>query len=150
MCCCFASLFVITRVLLPLSFMCFEFCSFALLFSLHSSPTLSVSFSLPVHLHKGVGVLRLYPVLSCPLWPCNHHTQQDKDIFKAPPHLGAPFPLFDTVQVRKPRSQKMAIICPEKWMSLASVPMRVFRPAGRHQYRITYNCCCCCNSKVIL
>ena len=55
--------------------------------------------------------LRVYPVLLCPLGPCNRRicviaseTVQDMDISWAPLHLGAPFPLFDTVQIRKPRS----------------------------------------------
>ena len=36
--------------------------------------------------------------------------QQDMGISQAPPHLGAPFPLFEVVHVRKPRSKKVAMI----------------------------------------
>ena len=57
--------------------------------------------------------LRVYPMLSCPLWPLYHrtcviaerlgclhsHMQQDMDISQAPPHLGAPFLLSDSVNV---------------------------------------------------
>ena len=38
------------------------------------------------------------------------HMQQDMGISSAPPHLGAAFPLFDAVHVRKPRSKKLAMI----------------------------------------
>ena len=42
------------------------------------------------------------------------HMQQDIGISEAPPRLGAPFPLFDTVHVRKRRSKKIAITSSEK------------------------------------
>ena len=41
------------------------------------------------------------------------------------PHLGAPFPLFDTVQVRTPRSPKNADIFPETWLSSVRAAPRV-------------------------
>ena len=47
---------------------------------------------------------------------------------------------LNTTHLRKPPSKKLAIISPETWMSLVNVPMRVFRPAGRHLYRITHTC----------
>ena len=58
------------------------------------------------------------------------HMQQDMGISSAPPHLGTPFPLFDTVHVRKPRTTKLAITSTETSLSFVSVAARVFRPAG--------------------
>ena len=58
------------------------------------------------------------------------HKQQDMDISQVPPRLGAPFPWFDTVHVRKPRPKKLAIICPETWLSFVSVSTSVFHPPG--------------------
>ena len=60
------------------------------------------------------------------------HMQHDIDMSKGPPHLGALFPVFDTVHVRKRRSPKMAISSPETPLSFVSVATRFFRPAGRH------------------
>ena len=56
---------------------------------------------------------------------------QDMDISWAPPRLGAPFPLFDTVQVRNQLYQKMAIIFLQTWRSCVRVAQSVQRPAGR-------------------
>ena len=39
---------------------------------------------------------------------------------------------FDTVQVRKPQSKKLAIIHPPTQLSFVRIAKRVFRPAGRH------------------
>ena len=64
---------------------------------------------------------RVYPVLWCPLWPCFHHMcviaketvtigshmQQDIDIAKALPHLGAPIPLFEHRSRLKTTIQKI-------------------------------------------
>ena len=64
------------------------------------------------------------------------HMQQDMDISKAPPHLGAPLPLFFfCVHVWEPRSKKLAIVSPGTWwsfvLSFVMVTTRVFRPNGR-------------------
>ena len=64
------------------------------------------------------------------------HMQQDMDFSWAPPHLGAPIPLFEYRHVRKPRPKKLAIVHPETQLSSARVPTRLFRPAERHMYRI--------------
>ena len=42
------------------------------------------------------------------------HMQQDMGISQAPPHPRAPFPWFDAVHFRKPRSPKLAIILPPR------------------------------------
>ena len=63
--------------------------------------------------------------------------QQDMGISLAPPHLGAPIPMFEYRSLQKnPLSKKLAIISPEAQLSSVSVPTRVFRTAGRHMYRI--------------
>ena len=84
------------------------------------TPTLAVRPPHVRHRHRDRAVSR------------GSHMQQDMDISQAPPHLGAPFLLFDAVHVRKPRSNKMAIVSPETQLSLVSVSTRVFRPARRH------------------
>ena len=119
-------------------------------------------------IHRHWGPLCVYPVLLCPLWPCNHrmfchrqrdwavsirsYMQQDMDISQAPPHLGAPFALSEHRSRLKTTIQKTGDDVPETQMSLVNSPMRVFRPAGRHVCRIThtYTTCCCCSSKIIL
>ena len=70
------------------------------------------------------------------------HMQQDMGVTSTPPHLDSPFPLFDAVRVRKRRSEKLATVSPETELSFVNVPTRVFRPAGRHLYRITHTCTC--------
>ena len=53
--------------------------------------------------------------------------QQDMDISKAPPHLGAPLTPFTS---ENHDTKKLAILSPETQLSLGSVATRVFRRAG--------------------
>ena len=89
------------------------------------------------------------PVLSCQPCLCHHrtcvigsHLQQDHDISEAPSHRGAPFPLFDTVHVRKPRPKKLETISSKRQLTCVSVTTHVLplspsspRRAGRHLHR---------------
>ena len=68
------------------------------------------------------------------------HMQQDMDISKAPPRLGAPIPLFEYRSRLKTTIQKIGEISAETALSFVSVPTHVFRTAGHHMYRITHTC----------
>ena len=60
--------------------------------------------------------------------------QEDTDMSKAPPHLGAPLSLFDTIHGRNPRSAMLAMISPETQLSFESVATPRFRHARRHSF----------------
>ena len=115
--------------------------------------------------HRHWGPLCVYPVLSCPLWPCNHRmcviaketglsplarTCSRTWICLRRLHIWALRSLrLNTAHLRKPPLQKIGDNFPETWMSLVNVPMRVFRPAWAPlvQNHAHMHNCCCCNSK---
>ena len=98
----------------------------------------------------------VWSVLSCPLWPCNHrtchrlrdgavsigsHMQQGMEISLVPPHLGAPFPLFDTVQVRKPRSKKNGVNFPSDMAVLRTRCSTCLTPRWAQDIRLRIRIC---------
>ena len=111
--------------------------------------------------HRHWGPLCVYTVLSWPtmaaLTPhvCHRqrnwavsigsHMQQDIDISKAPPHLGAPVALFEHHSRLKTTIQNIGNVSCE--CSNACFPLRWAPFVQNHAH--VHNCCCCSSKKIL-